>query len=126
MICPNCGVEYGPGLTQCSECLVALVDESKSAKPRWSRPVELVTVFKCGDDGRIALAKSLLRSAGIRFVVQNEAVQNLFGMASASFGGPAEFQVDREDAVDAKALLRDLESPREKSRDVEADDEGSS
>jgi len=124
MICPKCGVEYRPGFTQCSDCLVALVDESKLAKPRSSpQPVELVTVFKCGDPGRIALAKSFLQSEGIQFVVLNEAIQSLFGMGSAPFGGPAEFQVDREDAADAKALLKDLDSPREKSSDIEADDE---
>ena len=126
MICPKCGVEYRPGFTQCSDCLVALADEPKPAKPRWSRPVELVTVFKCADAGRIALAKSLLESAGIHFVVRNEAAQNLFGMGSAHFGGPAEFQVDREDAADAKELLEDLEPHSEQSGDVKADGEGNS
>jgi hypothetical protein len=120
-------VEYRPGFTRCSDCLVALVDESKPVKPRSSsRPVELVTVFKCGDPGRIALAKSLLQSTGIQFVVLNEAIQNLFGMGSAPFGGPAEFQVDRKDVVDAKALLKDLEPYREQSGNVEADGEGNS
>ncbi|MGA2588153.1 MAG: DUF2007 domain-containing protein [Candidatus Aminicenantales bacterium] len=126
MICPKCGVEYRPGFTQCSDCLVALADESKPAKPRWSRPAELVTVFKCADAGRIALAKSLLQSAGTRFLVRNEAAQNLFGKGSTHFGGPAEFQVDREDAADAKALLKDLEPHREQSGSVEADNESNS
>jgi hypothetical protein len=124
MICPKCGVEYRPGFTQCSDCLVALVDESKLAKPRSSpQPVELVTVFKCGDPGRVALAKSLLQSTGIQFVVLNES-SSPFGMNLVI--GPAEFQVDREDVADAKALLKDLESYREQSGDVEADGEGNS
>jgi hypothetical protein len=121
MICPKCGVEYRPGFTQCSDCLVALVDESKPAKPRWSRPVELVTVFKCGDPGRVALAKSLLQSTGIQFVVLNEAIAP-FGMNMIIC--PAEVQVDREDATEAKALLKDLDSHREQSSDVESDGEG--
>ena len=124
MICPKCGVEYRPGFTQCSDCLVALLDESKPAKPRSSsQPVELVTVFKCGDPGRIALAKSLLQSEGVQFVVLNEAIAP-FGMNLIIC--PAEFQVDREDAEDAKALLKDLEPHREQSGDVEADGEGNS
>jgi len=121
MICPKCGVEYRPGFTQCSDCMIALVDYPKKPKPRWSRPAELVTVLLCADAGRIALAKSILQSAGIQFVVRNEAAQNLYGMASATFGGPAEFQVDREDAADAEELLKDLDSPRKKSRGAKAD-----
>ena len=123
MICPKCGVEYRPGFTRCSDCLVALVDESKPVKPRSSsRPVELVTVFKCGDPGRIALAKSLLQSTGIQFVVLNE--RGPLGMNLVI--GPVEFQVDREDVADAKALLKDLEPYREQSGNVEADGEGNS
>ena len=126
MICPKCGVEYRPGFTQCSDCLIALVDHPKKPKPRWSRPAELVTVFKCGNPGRIAVAKSLLQSAGIKFVVLNEEMQDLFGMGRIPFGinrviGPAEFQVDREDAADAEELLKDLDSPGEKSRDTKDD-----
>ena len=123
MICPKCGVEYRPGFTQCSDCLVALVDESKPAKPHWSRPAELVTVFKCSDAGRIALAKSLLQSTGIQFVVRNEG-SSPFGMNLVV--GPAEFQVGRKDAEDAKALLKDLESHLELSGDVKADGESNS
>ena len=128
MICPKCGVEYRPGFTQCSDCMIALVDHPKKPKPRWSRPAELVTVLICADAGRIAVAKSLLQSAGIKFVVLNEEMQDLVGMGRIPFGinqviGPAEFQVDREDAADAKALLKDLEPHREQSGDVEADGE---
>jgi hypothetical protein len=132
MICPKCGAEYRPGFTRCSDCLVALVNESKPAKPRSSsRSVELVTVFKCSDPGRIALAKSLLQSTGIKFVVLNEAMQDMVGMGRAPFGmnlviGPVEFQVDRKDVADAKVLLKDLEPHREQSGDVEADGEGNS
>jgi len=123
MICPKCGVEYRPGFTRCSDCLVALVDKSKPAKPRSSsRPVELVTVFKCVDPGRVALAKSLLQSTGIQFVVLNE--RGPLGMNLVI--GPVEFQVDREDVADAKALLKDLEPYREQSGNVEADGEGNS
>jgi hypothetical protein len=116
-------VEYRPGFTQCSDCSVALVDKSKAAKLHpSSRPADLVTVFKGGDPGRIALAKSLLESAGIRFIVLNEAMQDLVGLGRMPFGqnliiGPVEIQVNREDMANALELLKDLEPYRERSGD---------
>jgi hypothetical protein len=128
MICPKCGAEYRPGFTQCSDCSVALVDKSKYDK--WhssSRPADLVTVFTGGDPGRIALAKSLLESAGIRFVVLNEAMQELVGLGRFPFGqnlivGPVEIQVNREDGTMAMDLLKDLGPYRERSGDAEDPD----
>jgi|GEM_PF-3271250 len=93
-----------------------------SAKtPPSSRPAELVTVFKGGDPGRIALAKSLLESAEIRFIVLNEAMQDLVGMGRMPFGqnliiGPVEIQVHREDTANALDLLKDLEPYRDRRK----------
>jgi hypothetical protein len=69
-----------------------------------------VTVLASGDAGRIALAKSLLQSAGIPFIVVNEAAQDLFawGVLGTGFNvvtGPAEVQVRAEDAEDARQVL---------------------
>jgi hypothetical protein len=129
MICPKCGVEYRPGFTRCSDCAVALVDHLKTAKSHpASRPAGPVTVFKGGDPGRIALAKSLLESAGIRFVVLNEAMQDLVGLGRLPFGqnlivGPVEIQVYREDVAKASELLKDLAPYREPRGTIQAGDE---
>ena len=129
MICPQCGAEYRPGFTQCSDCLVDLVgrpvDAAESppegvqvaaqAQPQTppSGHTDLVAVFRCGDPGRTALAKSLLQSAEIPFMVLNETMQDLIGagrLAGMNVAiGPVEFRVDRRDADDARALLKDLE-----------------
>jgi hypothetical protein len=136
MYCPQCGAEYRPGFVQCSDCLVPLVDRpredpesedaSRQAQPPSSalvttpppdalrRHLELVTVFKTGDPGLIALVKSILRSAEIPFTTKGEGIQDLTGLGRLGSGynlafGPVELQVNSADAEDARALLEDLE-----------------
>ncbi len=123
MFCPVCHAEFIPGFTVCDECGVELVDELPAESPRGkaavnrlsgsapgdpaagsrdpsaSRPVELVTVFRSGDSGMVALVKSVLTSAGIPFAD-----------SWAVFGGGGAVRVDREDAADALALLAELEA----------------
>lgn len=74
---------------------------------------DLVTIFETGDASLVALAKSLLDSAGIEFAAKGEAIQDLFGFGRFPGGsnlvtGPVAFQVRPEDAKSAKSLLRDL------------------
>jgi len=69
-----------------------------------------VTVVRVGDPASIAVAKSVLQSAGIDFVTKNEFVQDLFGWGRFPRGtnlvmGPIELQVRAEDARDALELL---------------------
>jgi hypothetical protein len=119
LICPKCGAEYLPGFTHCSDCDVPLVDtlsraERPAGESSLGEPVELVTVFRSGDPGRIALAKSILQSASVPFVVLNESVQNWVGLGTFPAGfnialGPVEIQVARPDADDARQMLGDLE-----------------
>ncbi len=70
MYCPRCGVEYRVGISECSDCRVALVDE----KPRDPRKpdLELVTVLESNDPLLIGLAKATLTDAGIPFYVLGE------------------------------------------------------
>jgi len=74
---------------------------------------DLVTVFETGDPSLVALAKSLLDSAGIEFAAKGDAIQDLFGVGRFPGGtnlvtGPVVFQVRPDDAKKAKSLLRDL------------------
>jgi hypothetical protein len=78
-----------------------------------SDPPDLVTVFECGDPGRMAIAKSLLQSAQIPFLASNEAVQDFVGWGRFPSGtnvvlGPCRLHVDRADAEAAHDLLKDL------------------
>jgi Putative prokaryotic signal transducing protein len=65
-------------------------------------PLELVTVLASPDPGLIAVAKSILESAGIRFLAQGEVMRNIWGLE------PVLLQVRREDVDDALALLAEL------------------
>ena len=75
---------------------------------------DLVTIFEAGDPGLVALAKSLLDSAGIEFATKGEALQDVLGagrfpVGSNLLAGPVVFQVLPEDEAPARALLSDLQ-----------------
>jgi len=74
--------------------------------------VELVPVLATGDAALIALAKSLLESEHIEYLLIGEGLQDLFGLGRVtgySFAmGPAEFWVRADDEARARELLRDL------------------
>jgi hypothetical protein len=126
VICPLCGAEYVPGFTRCSDCDVPLVENAPEpqAEPKPVAPapsdvvreaVELVSVFRSNDPGRIAIAKSILASAEVPYVMHNEATQRAFGVspffmpAGNMLFGPTEILVRREDAEDARLLVCELE-----------------
>jgi len=75
---------------------------------------DIVTVYETGNAALIAMAKSLLDGAGIRYIVKGENLQNLFGGGVIGTGynlvvGPAQIQVQREDQAAALKLLAELE-----------------
>jgi hypothetical protein len=78
---------------------------------------ELVVVLSTGDKARLALAKSLLDSAEVKYSVQSDTVQDFFveGRLGTGFNpltGPAEVRVAIEDSDAAKSILADLPEPR--------------
>ena len=133
MFCPNCHAEYIAGFTRCADCDVPLVEELPQRPRRERSPLppdsprpagppcdhlELVTVLASGDPGLMAIAKSLLQSADIPFLVQGEGVQDLFGVGRIGSGfnlvtGPARLQVGADDAPDARELLAELIADQE-------------
>ncbi|MBN1794340.1 MAG: DUF2007 domain-containing protein [Candidatus Omnitrophica bacterium] len=73
-----------------------------------------VTVLKTGNNALIAMAKSLLESAGIEYTVKGEYSQDFFAFGRLGTGfspivGPVEIQVLREDEEDTRGLLASLE-----------------
>jgi len=75
---------------------------------------ELVTVYETGNLGAVAVAKSLLESVGIKYLVKGEGIQDLFGIGRIGsmynmVTGPIQIQVLKGDAEDARELLADLE-----------------
>jgi len=126
MFCPECSAEYVPGVSRCYDCDVPLVDAMPQAEPEMidlqppglspddrarAEHLELVTVLASHDPGLMAVAKSMLQSAGIRFVVEGEGVQDLFGLGRLGFNpitGPAALRVRADEADDARVLLAEL------------------
>jgi hypothetical protein len=108
MFCPRCRLEYEPGVTRCSDCRVALV-QNLPDPPEY---VEFVTVLTTGNPAILAVAKSLLDNAGIAYFAKGETVQSwvggTFGTGFNVITGPAELQVDEEDADEAKEILNHI------------------
>lgn len=74
----------------------------------------LVTVLATRDPALIAIAKSLLDDADIQYLAKGEATNALFGGALTGFNPTAslvQIQVHRDDAADARELLKDLLTP---------------
>jgi hypothetical protein len=96
MTCRRCGASLHP---------------SPGATP--NPDLELVPVFRTADQGRIVLAKSLLESEQIDYMVRGETVQDLLAWGRMTgFNpavGPVEFVVRSDDASRARELLRDLD-----------------
>ena len=78
----------------------------------------LVTVFKSGHEGLIALVKSLLDEAEIKYLVKNEGIQDLIGLGVVGTGfnpvvGPVQIQVLPEDEAEAREILKNVEASAE-------------
>ncbi len=118
---PNCPhaqttgepAEYQPGVTQCQDCESTLVDTKPTPEPE-PEHVEFVPVLTLSNAALVSFARSLLESAGIRFFIKNEGVQDLFGMGRLGSGfnpltGPPIIYVDPDRVEEARDLLADLE-----------------
>ena len=99
--CPQCRAEYREGFSVCADCGVELV----SALPPEPEPipVEREIAFVSTNPALLAIAKSVLESAGIDFVVLSEFTQSEISVL------PARIAVDADRAEEAKELLSELE-----------------
>ncbi|MFZ1322276.1 MAG: DUF2007 domain-containing protein [Ignavibacteria bacterium] len=74
----------------------------------------LVTVYETGNEAVVAVIKSVLDEAGIRYLAKGEGVQDLFGVGILGTGfnpitGPVQFRVMPEDQEYATELLKDID-----------------
>lgn len=113
MFCPKCKDEFVPGIKECPDCNVALVESLPKEMKKEYEYVELVTVF-AGDMSTTLVAKSILDDAGIKYFAKGESLQHLFGIGQLCTGynmlmGAIQIQVAKADVDVAQALLADLE-----------------
>src|ERR1700733_14893728 len=76
MICPSCKCEYIRGVTQCSDCGVALVDRLEPEKASLD-DVRIVPVWRGSDASECERVAEVLESADIPYTKANS--QSLFG-----------------------------------------------
>lgn len=113
MYCPQCGVEYRKGFTECADCQVALVTEKPAEPPHL--PIHFVTVWETRDPGLLSLAKSVLQNAHVPFFAKNEGARDLLWV------GPVELQVAEKHATLARDLLEKME-PEDLDEDLDEEE----
>ena len=128
MICPQCGAEYVPGVSVCYDCAVDLVEAAPEPATGASQPEthssphrqpasvpqgksELVPVFVTLDPGLLAIAETMLQSAGIPLVIEGARPQAYWGADPLGLhrpGGQSVLCVAPQDADDAREILAEL------------------
>lgn len=89
---------------------------------------KLVSVYKTGHHGTIAVVKSILDEAEIKYSVKGEGIQDLIGAGIFGVGynpitGPVEFLVLEENAEYARELLKDVDESPAEEEDTEDNEE---
>jgi hypothetical protein len=100
--CPSCRADYAPGLLECHDCGVDLVDSLES-------PVELrlVTVASFDTPVRANIFASRLEAEGIEVFLEDEAIVGAHALLAGAVGG-VKLQVRPADAVRAERSLEQL------------------
>ena len=101
MYCPECGVDFRPGFTHCSDCHVLLVHQ----RPRRTR--DRVTVMEGSDPQVIASAKDFLAESGVPSHIWHEEGD---GPVVPSIYHPCGLEVAVDLEVEARALLELMET----------------
>jgi hypothetical protein len=78
MICPNCKCEYIRGVTECSDCGVALVEVLEPAGQNPARDLRIVSVWQGDDPSEYERVKASLQDAGIESIDRDSKNLNPF------------------------------------------------
>lgn len=119
MYCPECGVEYRAGFTECADCHVGLVEQLPAPAEAPSPDLELVRVLEGNNQIAAAVAKMFLEQAGIPFYMEGEEV------AVTMTGGDPHIhrwwgvQVARDHEAEARKLLDEAVAKEDLALDVD-------
>ena len=103
MICPNCKCEYIGGVTECSDCGVALVDKLEPNETNPARDVRIVSVWQGDDPSEYERVRTALEQAGIQSVDRDSKNFNPF----IPLGSSLEIFVSAEDRDAARKIILD-------------------
>ncbi|MBI5740487.1 MAG: DUF2007 domain-containing protein [Nitrospirae bacterium] len=101
MFCPGCKTEYREGFSVCADCNIGLVDELPSEP--FSEYVEYEEIMVTYNPADVAIIKSILDAEEITYFFHGENFMHVRPLVE-----PARLMVDKEEAQDARELLRDL------------------
>jgi Putative prokaryotic signal transducing protein len=109
--CPECGIEYREGFTECSDCHVPLEagrppEENAGFEPS----MDLVVVLETSDRVQAALAKGVLEEAGIPYYVLGQ-IATLVTDVDPFTRKLARIQVARDREAEARELLQQVLQP---------------
>jgi hypothetical protein len=113
MFCPNCRTEYVEGISVCADCgvpLIAKLDEDDKS----SESAELEEILATFNAGDIALIKSILDGEGITYYFSGEESNYMLPLTQ-----PPKLMVPKEQAEQAREVLKDLLLERTITKDVE-------
>jgi hypothetical protein len=101
MFCPKCRTEYREGFSICADCNVDLVTALlPEPKPEYIEYEEIMATYNPAD---VAVIKSILDAEGITYFFHGENFMHVRPLVE-----PARLMIDKEEAEDAKELLKDL------------------
>ena len=122
MYCPECGTEYRPGFTECSDCRVALVERPPETPEDHPEPgLELVTVLEGNNPLAAAVAKTSLEQAGIPYFMAGEEGGSSVIVFDPLINRWWRVQVARESQDQARALLDEAISKDDLVIDIDAE-----
>jgi len=114
MFCPQCRTEYREGFDTCTDCGVSLVSELPPEVAPEYLEFEEILISLSGSD--IAMIKSLLESEGITYYFRGE--------SAYSFAPPTRLMVQKDRAVEAREILKGLETSEERTPGDSDPDDG--
>jgi hypothetical protein len=112
MYCPQCGLEYRDGFTECSDCRVPLSAGTPPPEPAdgFDPSIGLVVVLETNDRIQLAMAKGLLEEAGIPFFVLGQ-ITMLVTDVDGFLRKWVRLQVPRDREAEAREVLETVLQP---------------
>jgi len=112
MYCPQCGVEYRDGFTECCDCRVPLLAGTPPPEPPdgFDPALGLVVVLETNDSIQLAMAKGLLEDAGIPFFILGQ-ITTLVTDVDGFLRKWVRVQVPRDREAEARDLLETVMQP---------------